>query len=246
MVLDQQDDSPKKITVSGNNQLLKGSIFALITLVWFSFMFAFINMNWAKFNPIIVFLGTKDKECFIFYFIAFSFFVSSLIFSLIFYKNNLQPADILIRFGIIIIYFTLVFLGYLLFSTGFFVHKNLFVGGLSFFSTPSFIFDLGNVLLTFLLFYMLFYPIILVFSRLFFNGFFGQAGFILCFFITAVFHVAIYLLAGLERKLGHTSFPLDDIVVILFFTLVAFGIGVVAGEEAKKKKPQKRTLNSLS
>lgn len=122
--------------------------------------------------------------------------------------------------------------------------KKIFVGGLSFFSTPSEFFQLINILLTFIMFYLLFYPIILIFSRLFYNGFFGQAGFILCFFITAIFHVSLYFLAELGPKLDRTSFPVDDFMVILFFTLIAFGIGVVAGEDlpagkAGKKKPKR-------
>lgn len=233
MLLDQQEES-KKIVVKGNNQLLKGSIFALITLVWFCFLFAFIDMNWQKFTPLAPFITVRDKGQFIFYFIAFSFFISSLIFSLIFYKKNLQPTDILLRFAIILIFFTFIFLFYELLCYGLYTHKKLFISGLSFFSGTSSLLQCINIALTFILFYLLFYPIVMVFSRLFYNGSFGQAGFILCIFITAIFHVCLYFLAELEGKLARTGFPIDDVVVILFFTLTAFGIGVVAGEEEKK------------
>lgn len=234
MLLDQKDEVKKKIIVSGNNQLLKGSIFALITLVWFSFLFAFINMNWQNFTPLAPFTEAKEKDKFIFYFICFSFFISSLIFSLIFYKNNLQPTDILLRFAIILLFFVMVYIVFCLFSYGLIMQKQMFAGGLLLMVGPGLLLQLGNIFLTFMLFYLLFYPLILVFSRLFYNGFFGQAGFILCFFITVIFHISLYFLAGLESKLADTGLPIGDIIVTLFFTLAAFGIGVVAGEEKKK------------
>jgi hypothetical protein len=243
VLLDQKDET-KKIVISGNNQLLKGSIFALITLAWFSFLFAFTNMNWQNFTPLAPFSEVKEKDKFIFYFICFSFFISSLIFSLIFYKNNLQPVDILLRFAIILIIFVFVYGMYQLISFGLLTQKGMLTGGLLFIGS-GILFQLANIILTFLLFYLLFYPLILVFSRFFYNGFFGLAGFILCFFITAIFHVSLYFLANLEAKLAHTSLPMADIIVILFFTLTAFGIGVVAGEEKKAKSIGKAAKNRI-
>jgi len=244
VLLDQQTQQ-KNIIVKGNNQLLKGSVFALISLVWFFFLFAFVNMQWDNFTPFAPFLGVKEKEKFIFYLIVFSFFISSLIFSLVFYKNNLQPVDILLRFGIILIIFTLVYFIYMLFVFGLDTQKKLFFSGISFFTTPGFVYELLNGALSFIILYFLFYPLILLFSKLFYNGVFGQAGFILCFFITAIFYVALWFLADIEIKLSQTSFPMEDFVVILFFTLTSFGIGVVSGDEEKKRKRSLRTGNTL-
>jgi len=242
VLLDNQEPS-KKITVSGNNQLLKGAIFALISLVWFFFLFAFINMDWEYFNPITTFSGEKEKDRFVFYFIAFSFFISSLIFSLIFYKNNLLPTDILLRFAIILIVFVLVYFFYLLVTFGLDTHKRLFVGGITFMKTPGTVMIVLNILLTFVLFYLLFYPMILIFTKMFFNGFFGVAGFVMCFFLTAIFHISVYLLSDIEVKMSRTSFPVPDLIVILFFTLLSFGIGVASGEEPKKRLSGHRKLS---
>jgi hypothetical protein len=235
VLLDEPQKS-NKLVVTGNNRLLRGSIFSLITLVWFLFVFSFIDMDWDNFTPIAPFVGIKDKHKYIFYFICFSFFISSLVFSFIFYKKNMQPTDLLMRFASIIMFFTLVYLLYLLVRYGLYTHRELISGGLIFMKTPGIVFTVMNVLITFLVFYLLFYPFILFFGKIFYNGNFGIAGFILCFFITAVFHVTMYLLMDIGPKLENTRFPANDFIVILFFTLASFGIGVISGDEVEPKK----------
>lgn len=235
MLLDQNQEQ-KKPTVSGNNQLLKGSVFGLISLCWFSFIFAFINMDWVSFSPFAPFYGIREKGDYIFYFIAFGFFISSLIYTTVFYRNNLQPTDLLLRFAMIIIVFVLLYLAYQFSSVVMVQQKRMAFGAFGFLPQEGNLMKLANILVTFLFLYMLFYPLIMFFGKVFFNGFFGTAGFFLTFFITAIFHVSMYLLADLEEKLMLTAYPISDVILILFFTLLSFGIGVISGEEEKRKK----------
>ncbi|HYG49446.1 MAG TPA: hypothetical protein VD905_01025 [Flavobacteriales bacterium] len=236
-------DEPQKqkdLVITGNNRLTRGSIFAVITLVWFIFLFSFIDMNWQNFTPTAPFVGITDKHKYIFYFICFSFFISSLVFSFVFFKNNMQPADLLMRFACIIIFFVLVYLFYLLIRYGLQTQRELFGGGLAFIRTPGIAIKILNTGITFLLFYLLFYPFILFFGKVFYNGNFGISGFILCFFITAIFHISLYLLMDLAPKLEKTSLPVSDWIVTLFFTLSAFGMGVISGNEKKPVKKSRR------
>lgn len=244
MLLDEPQKQKQKLVVTGNNRLLRGSIFALITLVWFLFVFSFIDMNWARFTPVAPFSDAKSKDGYIFYFICFSFFISSLIFSFIFYKKNMQPTDLLMRFAAIIMFFIVIFLFFSVIWYSLYQHGEMFIGGLSFIKTPGFVFDALNVFITYLLFYLLFYAIILVFGTVFFNGNFGTGGFILCFFIAAIFHVSLYLIMDLEPKLQHTRFPVMDFIMTLFFTLSTFGIGVISGDEVKPRK-KLRSVSAL-
>jgi hypothetical protein len=235
-VLLDQSGEKKKVLVSGNNQLLKGAIFAVVSMAWFCFLFAFVNMEWEKFSPFAPFSDFKQKEDYIFYFICFSFFITTLIYSTVFYRNNLQPTDLLLRFGIILVTFTILFILHYFFRTVFASQKEIALKALSFLPQGNILLTIANAALTFLFLYMVFYPIILFFSSIFFNGFFGLTGFILCFFITGIFHLALYALADLEHKLMFTRYPVGDLVMIIFFTLLSFGIGAVSGEEEKRKR----------
>jgi hypothetical protein len=241
VLLDEEQTVKKKnLVVTGNNRLMRGGVFAIITMVWFLFMFLFIDMDWDNFNPLAPFNGSRNKHQFIFYFICFSFFISSVIFSFVFYRNNLQPEDLLLRFAIVLIFLTLVFFLYSLVVMATVSSMGLFNAESITLKDPDIWTRIGGILMTFLVIYLLFYPFIMVFSILFYHGNFGLSGFILCFFVAGIFHVSLYLLMGLQAKLARTGLPVGDLIVSLFFTLTAFGIGVVAGEEKKKVKPSRK------
>lgn len=246
MILDQDYKKKEKRSITGNNNLLQGSVFALITFVWFFFQFAFINMEWEHFSPASPWIfGLKEKEHFIFYFIAFSFFISSIIYSLIFYRRTLQPNDLLMRFAIILVTFTVVWLIYSLFKYGMFIQGKMLGTGMSIITTDFPLRDLINHILVFLFLFLFFYPLVMVFSKLLFNGEFGSGGFILCAFLALIFHLSLHYLASMEIVLLRTKFPVHDLIIILFFTLMAFGVGVLSGKEEKRSVLKGKGKNSL-
>lgn len=242
MLLDQSTERKKISVISGNNQLLKGAVFAVVSLVWFSLLFVYIDVDWNRFSPFSPFGGERSKEDFVFYFVCFSFFIVTLIFSTVFYRNNLQPSDLLLRFAIILIVFFALYLIYTALSSLFvpyIVASLKYLNGTSGGMNAMSIFYLAT---GFFFLYFLFFPLTLFFSQVFFNGYFGLAGYILCFFITAVFIVLLWLLGGMAQKLAQTPYPMNDLAMIIFFTFLSFAIGVSSGEEEKKKRTTR--LNS--
>jgi len=243
VLLDQSNEKNKKIVVSGNNQLLKGAVFAVVSLVWFCFLFAYMDMDWQRFSPFIPFAFPTHKDDYIFYFVCFSFFITTLIFSTIFYRNNLQPTDLLLRFGVILLMFAVLFMLHLLAQVVLYPYKTILLNSIGDLTHSVSLLGIVHVLLTFILLYFIFFPVILFCSKIFFNGFFGMAGYFLSFIITAIYFTALCFLYGMEDKLAQTRYPLDDLAIILFFTLVSFGVGISSGDEEKKKRPTVR-LNS--
>lgn len=246
MLLDQQENKPKRqLQVEGNNQLIRGTVFAAINLFWFFFLFAFINIDWKYFSPFAPWIyGLNHPHVYSFYFICFSFFISTLIFSLVFYRNSLHPNELLFRFVMILFSFTVLFILWSMSKNLLIGQRNLAMGGMVYLFKEDIVMGLVQGFTRFVLYYFLFYLLIMPFSKLFFNGNFGTAGFILCGFITLLFLLSIYLLADLELRLSKTKFIAEDLGFIAFFTLLGFGTGIASGREPNKKSI-KRGLKGL-
>lgn len=244
MLLDQPTNYKKKITIDGNNNLLRATIFSVINLVWFFFLFAFINIEWKFFSPFAPWIyGAHHKYVYTFYFICFSFFIASLIFSLIFFRSTIHPTELLFRFALILVTFTAIYIIWSFAKHLFMGQSNLAIGGLVYVFKEHWVENVIAVLTRFITYFFLFYLLILFFSKLLYNGDFGIAGLIMSVFLSALFLVVVYLLAKIEPALNNTRFTAADFAVVLFFTLLGFGIGLASGKEPlKKKKKGKRTF----
>lgn len=231
MLLDQTSERIQKSKPDGNHQLLKGTTYAAITLVGFCILFFFVDMDWDHFSPLAPFYPFTHRNQYSFYFVCFCFFICSLFFTSIFYRKNLQPTDLLIRFAIVLITFIVVYALYQVFSLAVQQPKEIIFNSFRFFSKSSTLVNLMNGTLTFLCFYLLFYLLCLIFSKLFFHGQFGLVGFIFCLFLAAIYYIAVFYLAPMSLQLNQTKFPFSDFAVILFFSLLSFGIGILSGIE---------------
>ena len=231
MILDQPENK-KTITPESNNGLLRGTVFSLITMLWFFFLCAFINLDADYFSPFSPWQnGFKHQNGYGFYFIAFSFFISATLFSLIFYRKSIYPGDLLLKFGIILIIFSVLFLVWQLASIFLINQMELTGKGIGYFFHGSKMSSLFSVMASFLLFFILIYTIVLIFSKLFYSGFFNLSTFYSCLIAAVIFVSSLYFLQKIEFKLSNTKYPAMDIAVIIFFTLSTFLIGIFSGTE---------------